>query len=538
MNTRYTRNSGETLGAGSLYMALALLCCLPLLLSRCAPSYLSPGFDDMRYVEGYRTHLVNDSLSLHLRAPADIRFIRDKDAVRKRVRSLDAGHLSGVIAYGETTLPPHYSLLLMLDPESPIRTQDTSESVRDTLLDDQRLVLLCRSAEGAPSDVHEQDCRQIFESIRTGRTYRENLVSIFDLSDRYGGQYYRALNEILAYPAGSRSEEDLRQQMALNYASFLAPDPVYDSLLTRTLRTPLDTSLARVVRSAETNTTNEVRSTLLEEAAGHRIIMFNENHFFPQHRMLLQAMLPPLKKAGFELLALEALGEGQDSLLNQGRPPTVETGFYTRDPRYASLLREAQELGYRFVAYENTDPDRDREAGQAANLYQRTLAENDTSRVVVLAGLDHILERPTESGRSWLAHRLHSRYGVDPLTVSQSHLNRYRHLVDSLALLPGSRLDRYELASIDWLLVNNLPLEDREPNFSYTNGRSQRVQVSVYLRRERMDGYRFQDLVPLRSTLAGERETVRFRLPRGSHYLVVRSGEGRILEEGWTEPVR
>src|SRR5699024_10944773 len=134
----------------------------------------------------------------------------------------------------------------------------------------------------------------------------------------------------------------------------------------------------------------------------------------------------------------------------------TESGFYTKEPHFAQLIRKAQKMGFKFVSYENTDPDKKREYGQAYNLYQKTFAKDESAKVVVLAGLDHILEQQTEDNRKWLGFILNKKYGINPLTISQSHLNRYRKMANPIALIQGRYFKQKPYRSVDWLLLNNL----------------------------------------------------------------------------------
>ena len=52
------------------------------------------------------------------------------------------------------------------------------------------------------------------------------------------------------------------------------------------------------------------------------------------------------------------------------------------------------------MAYENTDPDKDREEGEAENLYRGTFAADPSAKVFVFAGGSHIMERPMEMERN------------------------------------------------------------------------------------------------------------------------------------------
>lgn len=92
-----------------------------------------------------------------------------------------------------------------------------------------------------------------------------------------------------------------------------------------------------------------------------------------------------------------------------------KSGFYTSEQNYSNIIRKAKELGYEFIAYENTDHTKNREIGQAENLYNKTFKIDPESKVLVLAGIDHILEKPTSRGKEWMATIFKNTYNIDHL---------------------------------------------------------------------------------------------------------------------------
>ncbi|MCW9707538.1 hypothetical protein [Fodinibius salsisoli] len=217
--------------------------------------------------------------------------------------------------------------------------------------------------------------------------------------------------------------------------------------------------------------------------------------------------------------------------MNKGQPPTIHTGFYTKDPQFAELIRVAQNLDFTFVSYENTDPEKNRERAQASNLFNKTFAQNDSARVLVLAGWDHILEKPDSNGKHWLAHILRQEYNLDPLTISQSHLNSYHSLGKPVALLKSSKLKSGGRYPVDWLLLNNIPLKEKSSNFSYRNPHNQKVQIALFLKSEIGTEKKFHDKIPYRTGLVAPGQTIEFKLPKKQSYMAIYNEEGRVLSE-------
>lgn len=128
---------------------------------------------------------------------------------------------------------------------------------------------------------------------------------------------------------------------------------------------------------------------IVDRAAGLRVVMVNEAHHRPETRQLTLALLAPLRARGFTHLAVEALA---DPPLPKGYP-TLDTGYYTREPVFAELLRAARRLGFVLVPYEPASTpgqtQQQRETGMAATL--ATLVRTQPgAKVLVHAGYGHI----------------------------------------------------------------------------------------------------------------------------------------------------
>ncbi|HEX6981615.1 MAG TPA: hypothetical protein VF181_02535 [Balneolaceae bacterium] len=511
------------------HLLISISCCLTLFISNCSPK-LSPYFESTRFLESAHMFIVNDSLTLSLKAPSDLRFIQNKEMVIDRVQKQNMNP-EDLLAYGITEIPPHYQVFIWINSKHRVKPTKVYEMVRDTVLQGHKIVLACVTKKEKYFTNLIGDCTEIFASISTDTNYKNNVPSVLDLSRQFGNRYYQGLHAIRNYPVKGRSEKWLRLQMAINYASFLAPTPIYDKLLDKFPSPLLEDSLKKIIRTEAIQGMVNVKKTLLREAKNHRMVIFNENHFYPTHRKLITKLLPAFKQIEFTHLALEAAWPGQDSLLNAGHPPTIDTGFYTREPRFAELIRTAQKLGFTIVAYENTNPSKGRERGQANNLYNQTFAKKDSTRVLVLVGYDHILERPTPNGKNWMVYLLHKYYAINPLTISQTHLNNYRELAKPVALVPSNLFNDCELNSIDWLLLNNLSLTAHTPNYIYSNPFNETIQIALFLTSELGPLNDYSNRIPYKTGLVKPNETVEYHLPKADYCIVIYDQEGNILAE-------
>ncbi|WP_205503590.1 hypothetical protein [Rufibacter psychrotolerans] len=156
---------------------------------------------------------------------------------------------------------------------------------------------------------------------------------------------------------------------------------------------------------------------LLAQAAKEQFLILNEAHHNPRHRVFTQSLLADLYRQGYRYLALEALDQA-DSLINQRGYPILKSGYYTREPQFGNLLREAIRLGYTVFGYDTTSNGKAREIAQARHI-QRVLQKDPQAKMIIHCGFDHLNEGPSESWGKAMAGRLKELTGIDPFTVDQ-----------------------------------------------------------------------------------------------------------------------
>ena len=149
----------------------------------------------------------------------------------------------------------------------------------------------------------------------------------------------------------------------------------------------------------------------------HQVTMINEEHFNPVYRAIAYSFLETCYKYGYRYFAVEALKE-TDLLLNKRKYLlSYETGFYTDEPIFGDLLRQALKMGYTLIPYD-TFPSPDgisRDEGQALNIINQTLAKDSSAKILVLGGMGHIFDdkRFYTMGRYFKEHSQ-----IDPLTIN------------------------------------------------------------------------------------------------------------------------
>lgn len=485
-----------------------------LLLYGCSPK-ISKHFEQNKYIRNYSIHLINDTLQIYFKSPADITYTTDKKELKKIIRKAKFKLSDNVLAYGKTNEPPYEYFVTI----SKNKKHNYSKNlvVFDTLIKNQTIQFIGNPLTKSSKKTLEIDLKNIFKSLEVGKSYRKEISTVMDVVKKYqnSNKYFAILNEISEFPTYDKQEEWTKLQMELTYSSFLGDNKFYETHLNKLeSRFKPNSAISKIIKE-NSKTDSKVIETIIKEAEKHRIIMINENHFYPNHRLLVSDLLVKLKEIGYTHLALEALDVKQDSLLNlENSYPTLKTGFYTSEQNYSNLIRKAKDLGYNFVAYENSDHKKDRELGQAENLYNKTFKLNSNSKVIVLAGIDHILEKPTKRGKKWMATLFKEKYNMDPLTISQTHLNSYRKKINAnYGILNSKLFDNDRLTSIDYLVLNNKKnnITENRSTISYKNDTKSNVQVALFYGNEILNKYDYHNKVPYFSTILKSGE--KYNLP-------------------------
>lgn len=485
---------------------------------------ISPYFESNTYINE-NSSVINDSLRFFHESYGDVNFIKSKSALKKHLKT-NKVPFDNILVYGKTFIEPIYEYYILTDSKKAFKNKTYFQ--KDTLIGNHKF-----SFVGIQLDKSYplEDFGVLSKNIVSGENYAKKLPSIFEIitSNKLSNQFLKGLTEFSNFPSYTEQEKWNKLQLQLTYASFLGQNAVYDELIQRWSPNKTNDTIASVIKQKAVNGLENVKREILEKSKNEKLVMFNENHFYPNHRTLLTKLLPELKKSGFRYFALETLDEKKDSILNNGGKLDMETGFYTREQHFAELIRTAQSIGFQFVAYENRDNSKDREISQADNLYNKTFAKDSNAKVIVLAGISHITEQPDTNGKKWMAQIFTEKYGIDPLTFSQTQLNSHRKVTDSIALLKNGFLDRKHDAT-DYNIINNLNFKDEKGNFSYKNTYYKKVQVTLYYDDELKKPSDYRKKVPFRCFLLEKKDSFSATLPDSKMRLILFDEEGKVLE--------
>lgn len=175
------------------------------------------------------------------------------------------------------------------------------------------------------------------------------------------------------------------------------------------------------------------KDLILEKAKTEQIIIINEAHQQPYHRVFTTSLLHDLYKAGFRYFSAETISNSELALkeMQKNKYPTINSGYYTCEPLYGNLVREAINEGFEIFGYETTRTGSSdssginlREVDQARNI-KKILDKDPSAKILIHCGWDHIVETPYQGWGKAMAGRLYEYTGINPFTIDQTKLTEH-----------------------------------------------------------------------------------------------------------------
>ncbi|WP_291125236.1 hypothetical protein [Flavobacterium sp. UBA6031] len=329
----------------------------------------------------------------------------------------------------------------------------------------------------------------------------------------------------------TKSDKEMWLQAAMTFNSFVSNNTTSGQLQSRFYQ-PIDKKIESTVYD------DEAIAYIKEQMKDKQIVMINEQHWQPKHRYLGNSLLKYLYGEGFRYLAVEAIGENQDSL-NIRRYPLQKTGFYTKEPQFGNFIRNALQMGFEIVAYDEFTQDRERK--QAENIYHKTFGKNPNAKVLVWGGIEHINEEKTDYPK--MGYYLKELSGIDPLTIEQTlvdfkapFLNRHWLAINADSTLNYNQYNIYIYNNIPEAAfqikpevnetVVSVPLSQVIKDKITQHGS---LLLMVYLKEE-FEAHRFDAVPVLNYLLDAETQPV-ISLPDAEYTFIIRSPSGAILEQ-------
>jgi hypothetical protein len=203
-----------------------------------------------------------------------------------------------------------------------------------------------------------------------------------------------------------------------NYA--LALQEYNKATLQKNLYKSIDT--AKVSKYETTN----AKEYILQQVANKRIVIINEAHHMPSHRVFTISLLKDLKKLGFSYLSVEGVRRKKgDSINLRGYPLLDDVDYY--DPQFGNLVREGLSLQYKISGHDTADYSvrndptlfaQRRDSLGAVNI-KKILDADKNAKIVIHCGYSHGDECPLQDIGKRFALQVKELTGIDPFTVNQ-----------------------------------------------------------------------------------------------------------------------
>ena len=299
----------------------------------------------------------------------------------------------------------------------------------------------------------------VFKNIRTDNNYNKiKFTSPFEIANDLFLEEDSTLNYLLPVKVLNKRRENyqigsmnnLFNQCLFTYESFISNNLKKVTTNFQKLKNKSDLSHDMDIQFDFIATNDKALSLLVKKCSKEKVVIFNENHFIPNNRLLVSLFLKKLYANGFRYLALESIWEHANELNSRGFSVT-KTGFYTREPMMANLISEALKIGYHVFGYD--DFTKNREINQAINIINHTLKQDPSAKVLIMAGFDHIYEKSLNK-KKWMANYFKEKSGIDPLTIDQ--VKFHQPTEHWLSIIDTSTIKRNTNFNCDIYLNNNL----------------------------------------------------------------------------------
>jgi len=164
---------------------------------------------------------------------------------------------------------------------------------------------------------------------------------------------------------------------------------------------------------------------ILQEAKKTSILIVNESHHKPLHRLFMESLLPELYLQGYTMIGMEALYNTET--FRDKKYPLLNNGIYIKEPCFGNMIRAALDQGYTLFGYETKRNvnGKDREIDQAENI-KKVIDQNPNKKMIIYCGYAHAQEDSTHNQWEFaMAERVKRLTGVNPLTIDQTELMEY-----------------------------------------------------------------------------------------------------------------
>lgn len=434
----------------------------------------------------YGTKIFNENLGISATYFGDMKFENDISKRFKHIKKIinDDSFLSDktIITYSKTVSSPNYETLLLYTTKKDILRDGLikNDTINNLAIykksnENKSLYLVLKSINSKSNKTIIADGKTIFNSITLDNvelektTYFDIFNSVKDLEN-----YLIAIDKIKNAPLLQNNEQKFNQfQFLATLNSFISNNKTYDSLIKKNEKRSVEIYQPKIdslLSNANTsyNNSNNSLDQIIDIVKDEKVVMLNENHWYPKHRIFAMNLLIRLKEKGFNYLAIEAIYPNKDFIINSTGFPTQDSGYYIREPYFAHLIRIAKKLDFKIIEYDNMEGIVDREIAQATNL-KKIIEKDKTAKIFVYAGIDHILE--SNSSKKRMAEYFKEFSGINPITFNQTKV--LAKTKNEIVVFPSSFLNGFNNLknNVDYYIINNISptLAFTYPNDEFKN---------------------------------------------------------------------
>lgn len=417
----------------------------------------------------YGSKVFNKELGTSATFFGDTKFENNTSTISKRIKQIIESETflkdKIIISYLKTNSAPDYEIVFFYSSKKDsfkdglIKNDKINSTVCFKKSDENKsLYLFLKTINSKSNKTILADGYSILSSITLDNlelektTYFDVFNGVKDLDN-----YLIQREKLKKAPLVQNNEQKFNQfQFLTTVNSFISNNKEYDSLILKSEKRNKEMYQTRVdsliTVKKFSNTQKSGTSKIIDLVKDEKVVMLNENHWYPKHRIVALQLLRGLKEKGFNYLAIEALFPKKDSILNIRGFPSKDTGYYTREPYFAHFLRSAKEIGFKIVEYDMMEGAVDRELAQATNI-KKIIDSDSTAKIFVYAGIDHILE--SNSSKKRMAEYFKEISGINPVTFNQVKI--IANTENEIEVFPSSDFNGFNNLknNVDYFIINN-----------------------------------------------------------------------------------
>lgn len=338
-------------------------------------------------------------------------------------------------------------------------------------------------------------------------------------------------------PLKSKGGNDDKFQLLSTVNASMSNNKLYDSLIVgyeKERKEKFNSLIVDLSSKDDVYKDNAVFLKIAEIAKENQVLMLNEDHYYPKHRLFAMELLATLKANGYNYLSLEGFNNKSSEKLST---PNYKTGIYTDEPYFAHFIRRAIALGFTVSGHENVDKGIDREMGQAKNIL-KILEKDSNAKIFVYVGHGHLEKK--HKTRKLMAEYFKELSGINPITINQTVI--CADTKQELILVPRKYLtDTTKItSSADYFLINNLKpsLKKIYPNAVFKETKIKNTVFSKYKNKEILveviDSKEFDLMtnmaIPIESYLRTPKNSeIKLELPIGSYHVLVKTEDDETI---------